>query len=54
MTAPARKGILLLVSALLACPIESARAEAPRRRARDLGIVVGTLPPGPLDAITDV
>ncbi|HET8948461.1 MAG TPA: hypothetical protein VFQ07_15890, partial [Candidatus Polarisedimenticolia bacterium] len=28
--------------------------EAPRRRARDLGIVVGTLPPGPLNAITDV
>ena len=28
--------------------------EAPRKRARDLGIVVGTLPPGPLNAITDV
>ncbi len=32
----------------------AARSEAPRRRARDLGIIVGTLPPGPLDAITDV
>jgi D-aminopeptidase len=26
----------------------------PRPRARDLGVVVGILPPGPLDAITDV
>ncbi len=26
----------------------------PRPRARDLGIIVGTLPPGPLNAITDV
>lgn len=25
-----------------------------RPRARDLGIIVGVLPPGPLDAITDV
>lgn len=29
-------------------------AESTRPRARDLGIVVGTLPPGPHDAITDV
>src|SRR6184192_1802826 len=28
--------------------------QAPRPRARDVGIVVGVLPPGPLDAITDV
>jgi D-aminopeptidase len=28
--------------------------EQPRPRARDLGVVLGTLPPGPLDAITDV
>ena len=25
-----------------------------RRRARDLGIIIGHLPPGPNDAITDV
>lgn len=37
-----------------AAPSPAARAEAPRRRARDLGIVVGSLPPGPLNAITDV
>src|SRR5216110_1053333 len=28
--------------------------QAPRPRARDVGIVVGVLPPGPLDALTDV
>src|SRR5438093_11017361 len=28
--------------------------QAPRPRARDVGIVVGVLPPGPLDAITEV
>jgi D-aminopeptidase len=28
--------------------------QAPRRRARDLGIVIGEMAPGPLDAITDV
>ena len=32
----------------------SAAPEATRRRARDLGIVIGTLRPGPLNAITDV
>jgi len=29
-------------------------AQTPRPRARELGIVVGVLPPGPLNAITDV
>ena len=32
----------------------AAPPEPPRQRLRDLGIVVGTLPPGPLNAITDV
>ena len=31
-----------------------ARAEPPRPRLRDWGIAIGALPPGPLDAITDV
>jgi D-aminopeptidase len=40
---------------LLACPTGIARAaEAPRKRARELGIVIGTLPTGPHNAITDV
>jgi len=42
--------ILLLLS-LTTAPL---LAQAPRPRARDLGIVVGVLPSGPLDAITDV
>ncbi|HEU5262145.1 MAG TPA: P1 family peptidase [Gemmatimonadales bacterium] len=42
--------ILLLLS-LVGAPLA---AQAPRPRARDLGLVIGVLPPGPLDAITDV
>lgn len=45
-----RKRILLVVS-LVAFPL---LAQTPRPRARDVGVVVGVLPPGPLDAITDV
>ncbi|HKC39018.1 MAG TPA: P1 family peptidase [Gemmatimonadales bacterium] len=41
--------LLSLVPATLA-----AQASAPRPRARDLGLIVGSLPPGPLNAITDV
>ena len=48
----AEKGIALLALAL-ALPTAAAGQEA-RPRARDIGIVVGALPPGPLDAITDV
>lgn len=42
--------ILLIV--LLVCDIVGAQTARPR--ARDLGITVGVLPPGPLNAITDV
>ena len=49
---------IIFVWAVLAatCVAESAGAnsEAPRRRVRDLGIVIGRLAPGPLNAITDV
>ena len=49
-----RAGTGLAVLALaLAMPAAAAGQEA-RPRARDLGIVIGALPPGPLDAITDV
>ncbi|HEX7139341.1 MAG TPA: P1 family peptidase [Vicinamibacterales bacterium] len=45
-----RRFPILLLAAFVAAPT----AQTPRVRARDLGIVVGTLPPGPLNAITDV
>src|SRR5437868_1506906 len=39
---------------LLLCTVSLAAQTAPRPRAREAGIVVGVLPPGPLNAITDV
>jgi D-aminopeptidase len=44
---------LLAVVALFACTI-AAQQPPPRPRARDLGLQVGVLPTGPLNAITDV
>jgi D-aminopeptidase len=44
--------LLLPLLALMAAA--SAHAQDPRPRARDAGVVVGILPPGPLNAITDV
>ena len=46
-----RHSVTILVLTSLAAP---ALAQTARPRARDLGIVVGVLPPGPLNAITDV
>ncbi len=43
----------LAVLALVVVPPLAAQ-QAPRPRARDAGVVVGVLPPGPLNAITDV
>src|SRR5512137_1958898 len=48
----AHPGRTALLAVLLAAPL--AAQQAPRPRARDIGIVVGILPTGPLDAITDV
>ena len=48
------KQILLLVALAPIVVVVSLTAQAGRVRARDLGIVVGTLPTGPLNAITDV
>ena len=48
---------LLALSTLLLIPTTSAMSQTPetqRPRARDAGVVVGILPPGPLNAITDV
>lgn len=48
---------LFALSTLLLIPITSAMSQTPemqRPRARDAGVVVGIMPPGPLNAITDV
>jgi D-aminopeptidase len=47
----------ILAAALMAAltgPTATVAQDAPRRSARELGIVVGVLPPGPHNAITDV
>lgn len=49
-----RRALCLLALGLVACAAQAAPAAAERPRARDLGLVIGTLPPGPRDAITDV
>ena len=47
--------IIFLILALLALPAQAQEADRnPRPRAPELGIKVGVLPSGPLDAITDV
>jgi D-aminopeptidase len=46
------RNVLLLLS-LVAATL-AGQSPLPRPRARDLGLVVGSLPPGPLNAITDV
>ncbi len=48
-----RAGILFLIILLSGMGSAFAQSET-RPRARDIGIVVGVLPPGPLNAITDV
>ena len=49
--APRTLRALVAVTAVLAPPLA---AQTPRPRARDVGVVVGILPTGPLNAITDV
>ncbi len=46
-------GVLLLLGGIVAQANQASTPQA-RPRARDLGIVVGVLPPGSLNAITDV
>jgi len=46
-------GVLLLVGGIVAQANQASKPQA-RPRSRDLGIVVGVLPPGSLNAITDV
>lgn len=46
---------LALCAAAVGCvSVLAADSEEPRKRARDIGIVIGTHEPGPLNAITDV
>ena len=45
-----RLALALLALFLLSSPV---RSQAPRPRARDVGLAIGVLPSGPLDAITD-
>ena len=55
--APRTLAALVAVVAALAPALgagPAAQTPAPRPRARDLGITIGVLPPGPLNAITDV
>jgi len=44
----------LRILCLVTLPLAPALAQTPRPRSRDIGLVVGVLAPGPLDAITDV
>jgi len=46
------RNVLLLLT-LAAAPVLG-QSPTPRPRARDIGLIVGSLPPGPLNAITDV
>jgi D-aminopeptidase len=47
----ARHGAAFILLLSVATPVQ---AQAPRPRARDLGVIVGVLSPGPQNAITDV
>jgi D-aminopeptidase len=49
-----RSGRIWLAALLLAAPLLTLAAEEPRPRARDAGVVIGTLPTGPRNAIVDV
>ena len=45
---------IVAAGAVLVLAAAAGDAQAPRPRARDLGVAPGVFPPGPLDAITDV
>ncbi len=47
-------GKVYLIAVVFLCAFSSAIAAEDRPRARDIGLVVGTFPTGPLNAITDV
>src|SRR5437016_1480660 len=47
-------GFILVLLVTIVAMIEGATQERPRPRAREAGVIVGVLQPGPLNAITDV
>jgi D-aminopeptidase len=49
-----RSRLASVLTVVLAAGLLPARADAPRPRLRDWGVVIGALPTGPLNAITDV
>ncbi|MFT4198372.1 MAG: P1 family peptidase [Pseudoxanthomonas sp.] len=51
---PPRAGLVAVFGAALLAATLSATAAEQRPRAREAGVVIGTLPPGPNNAITDV
>ena len=51
---PVMKALATLLVLLPTMPLMAQTTSADRPRARDVGVVVGILPPGPLNAITDV
>jgi D-aminopeptidase len=54
MPPPAIRRLLLLTPLVCLCTEAGAQTDARRPRVRDAGVVVGVLPPGPLNAIADV
>lgn len=46
--------VAVIIQLLFLCAIALAQTDAPRPRARDIGLKIGILPLGPLNAITDV
>lgn len=54
MTRPEIPRLLFVAAVACLCGAAGSQPDAPRPRAREAGVVVGVLPPGPLNAITDV
>jgi D-aminopeptidase len=54
MTAPLASTLVAILAGAAVTATLAAQSQSVRPRARDAGVVVGILPPGPLNAITDV
>ncbi|MBP9535582.1 MAG: P1 family peptidase, partial [Pseudoxanthomonas sp.] len=51
---PINRSFLLVFALVASAALPPARADEPRPRARAAGVVIGTMAPGPRNAITDV